>query len=95
MTCSRSMKAKLNKYFREIKEIQALDDVLSSYSHKKFEEMFKYKSIKTLFEIFMTDERELFLSGFTDIKRARYEEELRNVAAGFNKQLWKPSSTRL
>ena len=89
MTCSKLMKAKLNWYFEEIEEIQILNDILSSYSHQKFNRMFKYEAIRTLFEAFMTGQREHFLSSFTGVQRSRYEEELRTIAVHFNNQQWK------
>ena len=90
MTCSQSMKAKLNRYFEEIEEIQVLDDILSGYSHVKFDKIYKSKVILSLFELFISDNREEFLSNFTGVQRARYEEELRSIAANFNKQHWEP-----
>ena len=52
--------------------------------------MFKYEAIRILFEAFMTEEREHFLSSFTGVQRSRYEEELRTIAVHFNNQQWKP-----
>ena len=94
MTCCKSTKARLKAYFEGIEEIQILYDVLLNYTHTKFNRIFKYKAIETLFEVFMAEYREQFLSSFTGIKRARYEEELGNIAVNFNKQHWKPSNIR-
>ena len=87
------MKVKLRRHFEGIEEIRILDDVLSSYSHFKFDKMYKYKAIESLFEAFMSENSEELLSRFTGIQRARYEEELRTIAANFNKQQWKSLNT--
>ena len=84
------MKVKLNRYFKDIEEIQILDEILSSYSHVKFDKIFKSKAIQSLFEVFMAENREQFLSNFSGKQRSRYEEEFRSIAALFNKQHWKP-----
>ena len=93
MTCCKSAKARLKTYFEGIEEIQILYDLFISYSHTKFNRIFKYRAIETLFEVFMAEHREQFLSSFTGEQRARYEEELTNIAVNFNKQQWKPSNT--
>ena len=94
MTCCKSTKARLKAYFQGIEEIQILYEVSLSYSHTKFNRIFEYKAIETLFEVFMTEHREQFLSSFVGIQKARYEEELRNIEVNFNKQHWKPSNIR-
>ena len=91
MTCCKSTKARLKAYFEGIEEIQILYDVLLNYTHTKFNKIFKYKAIETLFDVFMAEYREQFLSSFTGIQKVRYEEELRNIAVNFNKQQWEPS----
>ena len=88
------MKAKLNRYFQEIEEIQVLGDILTSYSHVKFDKIFKYKIIQSLFEVFIAENREQLLSKFTGMHKARYEEELRCIAVNFNKLQWAPSNFR-
>ena len=88
------MKAKLNRYFKDIEEVQVLGDILSSYSHEKLDKIFKYKVIQSLFEAFIAESREELLSNFTGKHRARYEEELRSIAANFNKLQWVPSNIK-
>ena len=88
------MKAKLNRYFKDIEEVQVLGGILSGYSHEKLDKMFKYKVIQSLFEAFIAESREELLSNFTGTHRARYEEELRSIAATFNKLQWVPSNIK-
>ena len=80
------MKTKLKEYFKQIEEVQILNDILSSYSHVKFERIYEYKAIKILFEVFMAENREQFLSSFTGVQRVRYEGELENIVESFDKQ---------
>ena len=84
------MKAKIKERFQEIEEIQILDDVLSSYSHTKFDKLFGYKSIKALFELFIAEDREEYLSSFKGVQRRRYHDVLKNTILKFRKQHMNP-----
>ena len=80
------MKAKIKECFKEIEEIQILDDVLSSYSHTKFDRLFGYQSIKALFELFIAEEREEYLSNYKGVHRKRYQDVLKSIISRFRKQ---------
>ena len=81
------MKRQLSRYFRDLEEIQVLDDILTSYSHAKVYRMFKYDSLRILFEFFVTQDKDYFLSNFKGDKRDRYEDELYELIQNFEKQL--------
>ena len=85
ITCSKPLKAALKEYFKEIKELMILDDVLSAYSHTKFNKLFHYKSIMALFELFVAESREQFLSTYTGVQRRRYNDGLRCIMSKFRK----------
>ena len=80
------MKAKVKENFTEVEEIQILDDVLSGYSHTKFNRIFGYKSIKALFELFISEDRDEYLSNFKGAQRRKYHDALRNIIAKFRRQ---------
>ena len=80
------MKSKIKEYFKGIEEIQILGDVLSSYSHTKFDRLFGYKSIQTLFEFFIAEKGEEYLSGFTGMQRRRYQDVIESIISKFRKQ---------
>ena len=80
------MKAKIKECFKEIEEIQILDDVLSSYSHTKFDKLFGYRSIKALFELFIAEEGEEYLSNYKGAQRKRYQDVLKSIISRFRKQ---------
>ena len=81
--CSQHMKKQLSTYFNDVKEIGVLDDILTSYSHKKFKRIYKYQSLKILFEFFITYNRDHFLSNFRGEKRDRYEDTLNELIKKF------------
>ena len=81
------MKRQLSDYFRDVKEIQVLDDILTSYSHAKVYRMFKYDSLRILFEFFVTQDKDYFLSNFRGKQRDRYEDELYELIQNFEIQL--------
>ena len=79
------MKIKLREYFNNSEEIEILDDLLSSYSHTKFDRLFHYKSIKALFELFVAENGEEFLSSYSGIQRGRYQDVLQSIMSEFRK----------
>ena len=80
------MKRQLSDYFRDVKEIQVLDDILTSYSHAKVYRMFKYDSLRILFEFFVAQDKDYFLSNFRGEQRDRYEDELYELIHNFEIQ---------
>ena len=85
ITCSKSLKAALKEYFKEIEEIQILEDVMTGYSHTKFDRLFHYKSIMALFELFVAENKEEFLSNYTGAQRRKYNDGLRCIMSKFRK----------
>ena len=86
MICTQHMKRQLSAYFKDVKETGVLDDILTSYSHKKFKRIYKYQSLKTLFQFFITYSRDHFLSNFRGEKRDRYEDALHELIKNFKKE---------
>ena len=83
MICSSHMKKQLSAYFRDVKEIQVLNDILTSYSHAKVNMMCKYDSLRILFEFFNTHDKDHFLSNFKGQKKEKYEEALDELIQNF------------
>ena len=77
------MKKQLRTYFRDVIEIQVLNDILTSYSHAKVDKIFKYESIRILFEFFIDHNKDHFLSNFRDKQRDTYEDTLRELVQKF------------
>ena len=80
------MKRQLSGYFRDVKEIQVLDGILTSYSHAKVYRMFKYDSLRILFEFFNVHNKENFLSNFKGEKKEKYEEALDELIQNFESE---------
>ena len=77
------MKKQLSDYFRDVEEIQVLDDILTSYSHAKVNRIYKYENIRILFEFFMTHNKDHFLDSLEGEKRDRYDDALRELIENF------------
>ena len=85
ITCSKPLKAAIKEYFKDIEEIVIFEDVLSSYSHTKFNKLFQYKSIMALFELFVAENKDEFLSNYKGAQRRRYNDGLRCIMSKFRK----------
>ena len=85
ITCSKPLKAAIKENFKEIEEIQILENVMTGYSHTKFNRLFHYKSIMALFELFVAEHKEEFLSTYTGAHRRRYNDGLRCIMSKFRK----------
>ena len=77
------MKKQLSKYFKNVEEIEVLDDILTSYSHAKVNRIYKYENIRILFEFFMIHNKDHFLDSLEGEKRDRYDDALGELIENF------------
>ena len=70
------MKNQLHAYFEDVKEIEIMEDILTSYSHAKVYKICTYKNIRILFEFFISYNKDNYLSNFRGDQKERYGQAL-------------------
>ena len=79
MICSKYIKKHVIRYFEDVQEIKVLNDILTSYSHAKFDKIFACQNLRILFEFFISEEAEEFLSNYSGKKQDTYKQTLDEI----------------
>ena len=79
MICSKYIKKHVIRYFEDVQEIKVLNDILTSYSHAKFNKIFACQNLRILFEFFISEEAEEFLSNYSGKKQDTYKQALDEI----------------
>ena len=65
---SKHIRDRLTEYFEGIEEIKTLEEMQESYSHTKAWKILSYKNLRKLFQIFVAEDGDNFLSNFSGAK---------------------------
>ena len=76
MISSKYVRNRLKKHLKGVKEIRALEEIQTSYSHAKVWKILSFTNLQKLFQLFVAEHKDNFLSKFSGTKHDCYKQAL-------------------